>query len=173
MITATESGRKLVLTVGDGDDAIVVTVPPANTKTGAQILASWAGIIFDTTETAEDDAEAFARSALGPDAWGKLDELRWEESEQVIQAAFLWNVKGGGMSLVNTMLADGYPKAQTDLLEWVRTWAEQSQSRTSPSGESANPTLSQAGTGDTTTPTGSGSSFGIKPPAHREETTTL
>lgn len=155
MIHAEEKGRSLQITLGGGDDTIVLTVPPTNVKTGAQILAWWAGITFDAAPDPNSDAINMAEAALGKDTYARLEDLRAEEAEQVVQAAVLWNVKGGGMALVDQMIRDGYPKAQEALADWFRRWATSSQSPISPSGESESPTLAPDGTSGTGTRSGS------------------
>lgn len=118
--TATERGRSLVITFGDpGEpDSRSVTVAPIRASLGAALYALWAGIAFGQSEHPEVDAVSMGKLAVGEENWTILDEeLRWQESQDLIHAAFFWNVQGGGIDLVNTMLEQngatgGYPKAQ-------------------------------------------------------------
>jgi hypothetical protein len=160
MITAVEKGRNLVLTVGDGDDAIVITVPPVPGRVGAAMLALWAGVLFAQSEQPETDAENMAKLAVGEENWPTVDELRYAESEAVVNAAIFWNVQGGGIDLVNEMLQDGYPKARQTLCERNGYGELYSQLQTLLSGGSGNPIPAPAGTPATGTPIGISGSFG-------------
>lgn len=157
MITAREKGRKLEIIVGGGEDAITLLVPPINTKQGSALLASYANVALGTVEGDELSGEAqnVAEVALGTEAFAQLEDLRWGESELVINAAFFWNVQGGGIELVNQMLTDGVPKARQALLEAVGLWDVFSLQRTLLSSVSENLTNSVV---SSVTPTPSGGS---------------
>lgn len=160
MISAVEKGRNLEVTVGDGDDAIVITVPPVPARVGAAILALWLGVAFAQSDEPEVDVENMSKMAVGEGNWGTVEELRWAESEKVINAATFWNVQGGGIDLVNEMLQDGVPKARQTLCERNGYGETYSQLLTLLSGESGNPTRAQAATPATGTPIGTSGSFG-------------
>lgn len=123
--TAVERGRSLVVTFGtpgeEGSREIVVK--PINAKLGASLYALWAGIAFAQSEQVETDAVSMGKLAVGEEHWDLLeDELRWQESSDLIHSAFLWNVQGGGIDLVHTYLEQngatgGLPKAQELLVE--------------------------------------------------------
>lgn len=159
-ITAVEVGRKLQLTVGDGDDAIVILVPPVRTSTGSALLALWAGIAFAQTEQPLVDAENLSKISVGEENWDVVDELRSEESALVINAAMFWNIQGGGIDLVQEMLRDGLPKARETLAQINGLGDALSALQTLLSGGSEIPTPSPAGTPATSTPIGTYGSFG-------------
>jgi len=166
-ITATEEGRHLVLTLGDGQKIRIKPVPAAK---GAELAAQWLNITFGRFPTIEELGEAgreFSRGALSGEHEEILAELRAAELAEVVNAAFYWNVQGGGLNLVQRMLQDGHPKgAQRELLESMGLWenfeaaqeavrsALRGQLRNLPSGESESPIPSPAATPDTTSPTG-------------------
>lgn len=159
MIKAVEQGRRLVITVGDGDDAIVVSVAPVNTKTGAAVFALWAGILFGQSEQPEVDAGNMSKIAVGEENWDIIEELRYAEGEKVINAAFFWQTQGGGIDVVNEMLGGGFPKARETLLKTNGLWEEFSLLQTLLSGASEPQTPSQDDSLATTTQPGtSGSS---------------
>lgn len=160
MIRAVEQGRSLVVTVGDGDEAIVLNIPPVPTKVGMGLMALWAGIVFGQSNQAETDADQMSRTAIGADNWEQLEELRWAESSQVINSALLWNIQGGGIDVVNEFLRDGFPKAQETLLKANDLWDEFSLLMTFLSGASENQTQSPDGTPDTNTRRGTSDSSG-------------
>jgi hypothetical protein len=161
MITAVEKGRKLVITLGDGDDDnLVITVPPVNTATGAALFALWAGIVFAQSEQPEVDATNMSKIAVGEDNWPIVEDLRSAESTVVINAALFWNTQGGGIELVQEMLREGLPKARMSLAEANGLGTELSQLQTWLDGVSASQTLSPVATPDTSTPVGTGGSFG-------------
>lgn len=122
--TAHERGRNLIVDFGaEGEPGSRrVTVQPIAAKLGAALYALWAGIAFGQTEHPEIDAVSMGKLAIGEENWTLIDEeLRWQESQDLIHVAFFWNVQGGGIDLVNTMLEQngatgGYPKAQTLLV---------------------------------------------------------
>lgn len=121
-IHAYERGRKLVIDLGDeGDeDFIRVTIKPLSAEKGAALQALHAGIAFGQSDDPERDALFMGKLAAGEENWQIIDgELRWQEAESVVNAAFFWNVQGGGMDLVNTVLNEalgGYPKALSTLM---------------------------------------------------------
>jgi len=117
---AYERGRALIVDFGDEHEAGFqrVTIRPISAKLGASLYALWAGIAFGQSEQPEIDATSMGKLAIGTENWDLIEEeLRWQESQDLIHAAFFWNVQGGGIDLVNTMLEQngatgGYPKAQ-------------------------------------------------------------
>lgn len=123
--TAVERGRNLVVTFGTpGEDGTrEVVVKPIKAKLGAALYALWAGIAFAQSEQVETDAVSMGKLAVGEEHWDLIEEeLRWKESEDLIHVAFLWNVQGGGMDLVDTYLeqngaSGGLPKAHELLVE--------------------------------------------------------
>lgn len=161
-ITAAEKGRNLILTVGEEgeDDTVTLTVRPVNAETGATLLALWLGIAFGHSSKPQDDATALGKTALGEDNWPALETLRSAEATDVINAAFFWNVQGGGIDLVNEMLRDGLPKAQETLASRNGFGQELSQLTTLLLSVAASETRAPAGTSGTSTPVGSSGSFG-------------
>ncbi len=159
MITAREKGRQLELIVGGGDDALSFLVPPINAQAGAELLSEYLGIYLGQVEgeAALGQARNVALLSLGEDVFTRIDDLRWAEQEQVVNAAFFWNVQGGGIESVNTLLRDGIPKAREELLKAVGLWDALSLFATSLSSELESRT-STAGSLDTTTPDGGESS---------------
>lgn len=170
MITAVERGRKLIITVGDEDDSIVITVPPVSTAVGSTLLGLWARVVIpyssedeskeDLAERLNADATAMARLAVGEENWPVVESLRSAESNLVINAAAFWNVQGGGIELVNEMFRDGLPKARQTLAETNGFGEVLSQLQTYLNGVSASRTRLLAGTPDTSTPVGTSGSFG-------------
>lgn len=122
-IQAYERGRKLILDIGtEGDeDFIRMTVRPIPAQQGAALQALNAGIAFAQSEDPERDATNMGKLAVGEENWPIIDEqLRWKEAEAAVNAAFFWNVQGGGIDLVNVVLNEalgGYPKALSTLME--------------------------------------------------------
>lgn len=171
MITASEKGRKLELTIGDEDDGLVILVPPVDTATGAGLLALWAGILFAQSEQPETDAVNMGKIAVGEENWTVVESLRSAESTLVINAALFWNVQGGGIDLVQTMLRDGLPKARTALAEANGLVEALSLLQTLLNGESENQTPPPDATSDTRTPVGTSGSFGTlgKKPVNPED----
>ena len=161
MIFAKEKGRNLEITVGGGEDAIVLTIAPIKAALGSQLLAKWVDTSFNAAPDQDQlvqGAVDMAQLAVG-DVYDQLDELRAAEAEGVMLAAFFWNVTGGGIDLVQEYLADGYPKARETLLRGRGLWDAVSQLETSLALVSADPEL-MARSLATTTRSGGGSSFG-------------
>lgn len=180
MITAREKGRQLELIVGGGEDQMVFLVPPINTQTGSELLSEWVGLatgqadVTDVDKNAEDDpgeaerlqttratlrsAEYVARTSLSNAVYDDprfQGELRWAEQEQIVNSAFMWNVQGGGIDLVELYLVGGLPKAREELLK--RTGLHEAFSIFSQLLDSASDALmSEAGSLGTSTPTGTG-----------------
>lgn len=154
-IIAREKGRQLELIVGGGDDALVFLVPPVPARVGAELLADWVGIAVGFTEGPEAlvGARNLAQSALGAETFEGIEDLRWGEQEQIINAAFMWNVQGGGIELVNTYLDGGLPKARDELLR--RSGLEDALSRFNALLDSESDALTPtADSPDTSTPDG-------------------
>lgn len=160
-ITAEEKGRKLVLTVGDDADSIIITVNPINAALGSALYALYAGIAFAATEHPEVDAESMAKLALGEENWPVVEnDLRSAEAKDVVNSAIFWNVQGGGIDVVNELLTGGgLPKARDLLLEANGHSTISEQLQTLLNGASVNPTPSPAATPTTPTRSGSGTSF--------------
>lgn len=114
-ITATERGRKLVITLADDDSPLEIVVPPVNTAVGSELYALWMGVLFAKSDTPIEDAELLAAKALGEENLALINDLRSEEATTVINAAFFWNVQGGGIELTRELLRDGLPKARLTL----------------------------------------------------------
>jgi hypothetical protein len=163
-ITAVEKGRNLEITVGDAgaDDSLVFTVKPLPSSAGARLLSLWAGIAFAGTAQPEEDALDLGQTVIG-DEWDKIDELRSAESTDVINAAFLWNVQGGGIELVNEMLRDGLPKAQATLASASGFAQDFSALTTLLSGGAGAAIPSPGDTSATSTPSGSDASSNEAP----------
>lgn len=166
MIKAHERGRSLVLTVGDGDDALEVVVRPVPGKIGSAMLAQWCGVLFGQSSQPEEDATDFSMAAIGEENWALVtDELRFAEAEQVINAALFWQMQGGSIALVNEYLAEGLPKARLSLLQAVGLGDAFSQLQTLLNTASASPTPSPAATPDTSTRPSSAPSGAPTPPS--------
>ena len=125
-LKAYERGRTLIIDLGDeGDeDFLRITVQPINARLGLVLQALHAGIQFGQSGTLEADATNMGRIAVGTENWDIIDgpesTLRWAEANAVINAAFFWNVQGGGIDLVNTFLnpeLGGHPKALSTLMQ--------------------------------------------------------
>jgi len=155
VITAREKGRQLELIVGGGEDALTFLVPPIPAAAGSQLLADWIGVAFaaQTGEEAENTVRNLAQTALGEDNYHAIQDLRWGEQQDLVNAAFMWNVQGGGIDLVNEYLSGGLPKARETLLKAVGLWDAFSLLQTSLSSALENLT-STADSPDTTTPSG-------------------
>jgi hypothetical protein len=161
---AYEKGRNLIIDIGDENEEgfVRVTVKPIPAKLGAALYALWLGIAFGQAEDLELSAENMGKLAVGEENWPTIegDELRWEETEKVIHAAFFWNVQGGGMDMVNTLLEQngstgGYPKAQAELVKRNGHSTAFAQLTTLLSSVEAAETPSPADTSGTSTPSGS------------------
>lgn len=170
---AVEHGRNLHIHLGEEGEpgAARIVIKPIGAKRGAALWALWSGIAFGQAEDAEADAARMGALAVGEEHWdliegepveidGEIVELRWAESEAIIHAAFFWNVRGGGLDLVNTLLEQngaqgGYPKAHALLLERNGLSTAFGQLKTLLSGdeESATPELDASNA--TSTPNGS------------------
>lgn len=155
MITAYEEGRSLILVVAEGsEDELRFTIKPLSVKDGTEIFAQFCGIVFgESPDTAADEATDFAKRAVGEENFIKLDVLRYAEANEIINAAFMWNVQGGGIDLVQEMLSDGLPKARETLFSSNGLGAAYSALTTLLSMASENPT-SVADTPDTSTRSG-------------------
>lgn len=159
---AYEQGRKLIIDLGgDADgDLIRVTIRPISSSLGASLYALWAGIAFGQSEQVDVDAVSMGKLAIGEENWHLIDEeLRWDEAQQVIHAAFFWNVQGGGIDLVNTMFEQrgatgGYPKAQEMLVQRNGHSKAFSLLKTLHSSAEADETPELAGMSGTSTPPG-------------------
>jgi len=159
-IKAYERGRKLIIDLGDeGDeDMIRIVVKPIPSKQGAALQALHAGIAFGQSEELEREATLMGRLAVGVENWDTIEELRWAEAEPVIHAAFFWNVQGGSIDLVNTVLNEalgGYPKALSTLMERNGLSQPFSLLKTLLSSDEDTETPSPADTSATSTPPGS------------------
>lgn len=161
MITATEQGRHLILTIDDVEP-IVFDVKPVNTKLGSAMFALWAGVLFGQSEQPLVDAEGMSKLAIGEENWAQVEDLRSDEGNKIINAAFFWNTQGGGIELVNEMLSGGLPKARESLLKNNGLWEEYSLLLTLLDGASGNQTHEPAGTPDTSTPNGTSGNSAIK-----------
>lgn len=160
MVNAYEKGRKLIVELGEegDDDFIRVTVKPLSAELGAALQALHAGIVFGQSEDLERDAVLMGKLAIGEENWDLVEDLRWSESEALIHAAFFWNVQGGGIDLVNTLLTEslgGYPKALSTLMKRAGLSTVFEQLRTLLSGDEGNEIPAPDGMNDTSTPDGS------------------
>lgn len=142
MITARENGRHLEIIVGGGADALTYLIPPVTAKIGAELLADWIGLASGSlgADEALQHASRLAARALSPEVIEQIDDLRWAEQEQVTNAAFMWNVQGGGIDLVNLYLVDGLGKARDALLARTGVLQALDTYRRSLNLESASPT---------------------------------
>lgn len=160
-ITAYERGRKLIIDLGEeGDeDFIRVTVKPIPAKQGAALQAIHAGIAFGQADEPEVHAEMMGKLAAGEENWTLIDgDLRWKEAEAVVNAAFFWNVQGGGIDLVNILLNEalgGHPKALSTLMERNGLLPAFEQLQTLLHSGEDDETPAPEGTSDTSTPPGS------------------
>ncbi|MGI6878838.1 hypothetical protein [Microbacterium sp. gxy059] len=119
MITAREKGRRLEVIIGGGEDALTFLVPPVPARVGAELLADWVGIKFGATppEDAPAKATTLAQRVLGDEVFEQISDLRAAEQTDVVNVAFMWNVQGGGIELVQTYISDGMGKAHERLLK--------------------------------------------------------
>ena len=161
-IQAYERGRKLIIELGeeaDSDDLIRITVKPIPAKQGAALQALHAGVAFGQSKEPERDVTFMGKLAVGEENWPVIDgELRWSESEAVINAAFFWNVQGGGIDLVNIVLNEalgGYPKALSTLMQRNGLSTAFAQLTTLLSSDADAETPEPDATSDTSTPDGS------------------
>lgn len=123
MIKAQEQGRRLHITIGDGDGAEKVVIEPVDVETGAALLADFLGVMtFEGSDGADaatkaaemaDGATRMAKIALGENNFRKVQTLRSDEAKDVTYAALFWNTQGGGIGTTNTYLQDGLPKAMS------------------------------------------------------------
>ncbi|MBW1640478.1 hypothetical protein G3H63_15545 [Microbacterium resistens] len=141
MLTATEKGRKLHITIGDPSepDAITLEVAPVDVETGALLLAHFLNIHVGVAADAITAAEDMALVALGEENFKTAQTLRPEEFRGAVQCAFFWNTQGGGTEALQTYLSDGLPKAVEVVFEAAGVQPTPP-SKTSPSSESENPT---------------------------------
>ena len=169
MITAREKGRSLELIVGGGDDMLSFIVAPINSAMGAQLLAKFLNVAFGngTPEELQTEVVDLAQLALGREVYEQISVLRWAEQEQVSNAAFLWNIQGGGINVVQEYLTEGFPKARETLLRAVGLLEAFSLLQTSLSLGLENLTSSDDSP-DTSTPSGSESSSEPLPPEPTE-----
>lgn len=111
MITAREVGRRLEITVGSGEDALVYEIAPMSAKAGQELALQWLRLRLsaEAPKALIDLSEAFASAALGEANKARVEEedLRGEEVTELINAAFLWNVNGGGKRFVDLFIAEG------------------------------------------------------------------
>lgn len=195
-ITASERGRRLVITIAAGtEDELEVVVKPLPTSVGGELLSSYTSILFGqvlpekpeqyvegspewiaaSNTAAEEEARKFSKLALGEENWGVIEDLRWDEAEPVINAAFFWNVQGGGIDVVNELLrpkteGGGLPKAREMLLESVGLSEAFGQLQTLLRMELGNQTNAAGTPATTTRPTSSAPSRGTVdklPPSRR------
>ncbi len=161
-IKAYERGRKLMVDLGDEaepDELIRIAIKPIPAKQGAVLQALHAGVAFGQSEDPERDVTFMGKLAVGEENWELIDgDLRWSESEAVVNAAFFWNVQGGGIDLVNTLLNEalgGYPKALSTLMQRNGLSTAFGQLTTLLSSVEGDETPVPDGTSDTSTPDGS------------------
>lgn len=161
-INAYERGRKLILDLGDEadpDELIRIVVKPIPAKQGAVLQALHAGVAFAQSEDAERDVEFMGKLAVGEENWATIEaDLRWSESEAVVNAAFFWNVQGGGIDLVNMVLNEalgGYPKALSTLMQRNGLSSAFAQLTTLLNSDEDDETPAPDATSDTSTPPGS------------------
>lgn len=149
MIQAKEQGRRLHITVGDGDEAIRLVVEPVDVETGAALLADFLGVMTfegsDGADAAEqaaevaDSATRMAKIAMGESNFRKVQGLRSDEAKDVTYAALFWNTQGGGIGTTNTYLQDGLPKAMSAVFAAAGLLPRRP-SMTSQSSDAENPT---------------------------------
>jgi hypothetical protein len=160
-LKAYELGRKLIIDLGDeGDeDFIRVTIKPIASAKGAALQALHAGIAFGQSTDLERDAEFLGLLAVGEENWDLINgDLRWKESEAIINAGFFWNVQGGGIELVNILLNEslgGHPKALSMLMRQNGLSQAFDQLTTLLSSDAADETPEPDDTSATSTPPGS------------------
>jgi hypothetical protein len=167
MMNAAERGRRLVITVGEGEDSEEITIDPVNASTGATLLRTYLGIenrLFHDVDDLNEAGQALGELSLGKiipldpanptereqaqiarfsEVWRQVEGLRREESTQVIAIAFYWQTDGGLEAALAAARGDD-PKAQALLykaagLQRLST-SLPAESPPSPSGESGPPT---------------------------------
>lgn len=124
MIQAQEKGRRLHITVGDGDGAEAFVIDPVDVAGSGALLSYFLTLVAtdlgDTPEKMEaiaaeagQTATDMAKLAVGEANYRKVQTLRQAEAKDVIYAALFWQVQGGGLEVATTYMADGLPKAQS------------------------------------------------------------
>lgn len=147
MIKIQEQGRRLKITVGG---ELELLIPPVPNAVGVTLLANYtqllnigAGVVESMGVDIEDLSTELAELSLGrpvfkdPDAptereqkaqaefedlWEVFSDLRAAEQKPVFEAAFFWQVYGGGIDVANAHVdngagSDGREKAQALLFE--------------------------------------------------------
>lgn len=143
-----QRSRTLLITLGEpgADDAIALEFKPVAAKVGAQLATLYFEGVSAEVAEAGPKLDDWARTVLG-DHYDTVQELRPEEANEVIMAAFLWQVEGGGLRLAKEVADDGVGKA---LDSWMAPIGRSAQLISS-SGAAANATLSPAFTNGTST----------------------
>jgi hypothetical protein len=167
MMHAAERGRRLVITVGEGDDSEEIVIDPVNASTGATLLRVYLGIenrLFEDIDEYNEAGQTLGELSLGKiipldqthpteretaqiarfsEVWRQVEGLRREESTQVIAIAFYWQTDGGLEAALAAARGDD-PKAQALLFTAAglqrRSTSLPEESPRSPSGESGPPT---------------------------------
>jgi hypothetical protein len=155
MIKAELQGRRLILTVETADDETPIEpyrVEPLSGKVGRQLSMDYSLMLVGQTPDGFNIGDAMI-TATGQENYDRLsDELRQEEAEQIIQAAFYWQT-AIGMDGVRAILeggVGGMGKASALFAQRMAPLLPP----TSPRSASENPTPSPDDTPNTSTPEG-------------------
>lgn len=117
-----EQGRKLILTFGEGDDIIEMTIQPLPSAKGRELTNLWLEVAFPalaavglnmSLEDVEKAAEELVTLALGAENEATLEQLRLQEQAEAIAAAVMWNGVEADDALLKTLVNDGYPAARS------------------------------------------------------------
>lgn len=122
MITAQEKGRRLHITVGEGEGSEAFVIEPVDVETGAALLVQFLGVM--STDAGDDPEQAAAlaatagesmttltKLAIGEANYRRVQGLRPQEAKDVVYAAYFWNTQGGGTEALDAYLSDGLGKA--------------------------------------------------------------
>ncbi len=112
LATYTQDGRNLHITLPDG--GLDITVPPANLKTGRDLLTALSGIAVGYAP--DEFVEGSFRLAVGTEHYDQLEQLRSEEFTEIINVVMFWQAYGGGWRVIDLYLGDDDPKAAVELL---------------------------------------------------------
>ncbi|MGO2110505.1 MAG: hypothetical protein ACTH31_02715 [Pseudoclavibacter sp.] len=144
-----QRSRTLVVTIGDPaeDDALEFKFKPVTAAVGAQLSAQYFDAVTSVPDEAGPKLDDWAKTVLA-DHYDTVSALRSEEANEVIMAAFLWQVEGGGIRIAKQVSEEGVGKA---LDSWLTPIGRSAQLMSS-NGAAATATLSPASTTGTSIP---------------------
>lgn len=110
-LTATETGRNLVISTPHGD----YVIEPLSARHGASLMSKFTGISFGTLTLSVPEQDEMFAAALGEEMMERLqDELRLPEVTPIALIALYWQTVG--IEAVNAYLDGGPGKAMEVLL---------------------------------------------------------